>query len=109
MIEQFQISRLARDVGHTINHAQPRGIGLRCKSRIEPQAIAEDPGLVDDSSHAIVATIMVTRGPDRLTQQATADSAGNFRVRFEVGTGDYLVYVSAPGFSSSRIAPTRKP
>jgi hypothetical protein len=45
---------------------------------------------------------MVTRGPDRLTQQATTDSAGNFRVRFDKGTGDYLVYVSAPGFSPAR-------
>ena len=58
--------------------------------------------VMDDSSRAIVATIMVTRGPDRLTQQATADSAGNFRVRFDNGTGDYLVYVSAPGFSPAR-------
>ena len=58
--------------------------------------------VTDDSSHAIVATIMVTRGPDRLTQQTTTDSAGNFRVRFEQGTGDYLVYVSAPGFSPAR-------
>ncbi|HEV7595531.1 MAG TPA: carboxypeptidase-like regulatory domain-containing protein, partial [Gemmatimonadaceae bacterium] len=58
--------------------------------------------VTDDSSHAIAATIMVTRGPDRLTQQATADSAGNFRVRFDQGTGDYLVYVSAPGFSPAR-------
>src|ERR1700716_3107508 len=45
---------------------------------------------------------MLTRGPDRLTQQATADSAGNFLVRFDQGTGDYLVYVSAPGFSPAR-------
>jgi Carboxypeptidase regulatory-like domain len=58
--------------------------------------------VTDDSSHAVVATIMVTRGPDRLTQQATTDIAGNFRVRFERGTGDYLVYVSAPGFSPAR-------
>ena len=58
--------------------------------------------VTDDSSHAVVATIMVTRGPDRLTQQATTDSAGNFRVRFGQGTGDYLVYVSAPGFSPAR-------
>jgi hypothetical protein len=58
--------------------------------------------VTDDSSHGIVATIMVTRGPDRLTQQATADSAGNFRVSFEQGTGDYLVYVSATGYSSAR-------
>ncbi|MDP9203291.1 MAG: carboxypeptidase-like regulatory domain-containing protein [Gemmatimonadota bacterium] len=58
--------------------------------------------VTDDSSHALVATVMITRGPDRLTQQATTDSAGNFRIRFEEGTGDYLVYVSAPGFSSAR-------
>ena len=58
--------------------------------------------VTDDSSHAIVATVMMTRGPDRLTQQATTDSAGNFRVRFDRGTGDYLVYVSAPGFSPAR-------
>jgi len=58
--------------------------------------------VTDDSSRAIVATVMVTRGPDRLTQQATTDSAGNFNVRFEQGTGDYLVYVSATGFSSAR-------
>jgi hypothetical protein len=56
----------------------------------------------DDSSKALVATVMVTRGPDRLTQQATSDSAGNYRVRFEQGTGDYLVYVSVPGFKATR-------
>lgn len=58
--------------------------------------------VTDDSSRAVVATITVTRGPDRLVQQTTTDSSGNFRVRFEQGTGDYLVYVSATGFSSAR-------
>ena len=58
--------------------------------------------VTDDSARAIVATIIVTRGPDRATQQSTADSSGNFRVRFEQGTGDYLVYVSANGFISAR-------
>lgn len=58
--------------------------------------------IVDDSAHAVVATIMVTRGPDRLTQQTTSDASGNFSTRFEQGTGDYLVYVSAPGFKSAR-------
>ena len=59
--------------------------------------------VTDDSSRAIAgAAVSVTRGPDRLTQQTTADSAGNFRVRFEQGTGDYLVYVSATGFSAAR-------
>ena len=58
--------------------------------------------VTDDSSRAIVAKVMITRGPDRLTQEASTDSAGNFRIRFEEGTGDYLVYVSAPGFTSAR-------
>jgi hypothetical protein len=58
--------------------------------------------IIDDSSHAVVATIMVTRGPDRLTQQTTSDSSGNYSTRFEQGTGDYLVYVSATGYKSAR-------
>jgi hypothetical protein len=71
------------------------------------QAQGEHPEVIrgrvtDDSSRGVVATVMVTRGPDRLTQQATTDSAGNFRVRFEQGTGDYLVYVSATGFAPAR-------
>ncbi|HEX2721789.1 MAG TPA: carboxypeptidase regulatory-like domain-containing protein, partial [Gemmatimonadaceae bacterium] len=58
--------------------------------------------VVDDSAHAVVATVMVTRGPDRLTQQTATDASGNYSTRFEQGTGDYLVYVSAPGFKSAR-------
>jgi hypothetical protein len=58
--------------------------------------------VTDDSSRAIVASVTVTRGPDRLVQTTTTDSAGNFRVRFEQGTGDYLVYVTATGFTSAR-------
>jgi hypothetical protein len=56
----------------------------------------------DDSAHALVATVIVTRGPDRLVQKTESDSAGSYRVRFEQGTGDYLVYVSAPGFVAAR-------
>src|SRR6266550_4736293 len=58
--------------------------------------------VLGDSARGIVATVMVTRGPDRLTQQTTSDSTGNYRVRFDEGTGDYLVYVSATGFKSAR-------
>jgi hypothetical protein len=58
--------------------------------------------VTDDSSRAIVAAVTITRGPDRLVQQTTTDSSGNFRVRFEQGTGDYLVYVTATGFTSAR-------
>jgi hypothetical protein len=57
----------------------------------------------DDSARALVgASVKVTRGPDRLTLDATTDSVGAYRVRFDVGTGDYLVYVSAPGFRTAR-------
>jgi len=84
-------------------------IGIALLSLIAQPLAAQDSSadvirgrVTDDSSHAIVATIMVTRGPDRLVQQTSSDSAGNFRVRFEKGTGDYLVYVSAPGFSPAR-------
>jgi Carboxypeptidase regulatory-like domain len=59
--------------------------------------------VTDDSARTIKGvTVMVTRGPDRLTMQATIDSTGRFRVRFEPGTGDYLVHVSAPGFKTAR-------
>jgi hypothetical protein len=59
--------------------------------------------VTDDSARAVVgATVMITRGPDRLTQQATTDSAGTYRSRFEEGTGDYLVYVSVAGFKPER-------
>lgn len=59
--------------------------------------------VLDDSARAVVAaTVVVTRGPDRLVRQTATDSAGRFAVRFEAGTGDYLVAVSAPGFQSAR-------
>lgn len=59
--------------------------------------------VLDDSARAVPgAAVTVTRGPDRLVRQATADSAGRFAVRFDAGTGDYLVAVSAPGFRPAR-------
>jgi hypothetical protein len=58
--------------------------------------------VTDDSAHALVATVIVTRGPDRLVQKTESDSAGSYQVRFEQGTGDYLVYVSAAGFKAAR-------
>ena len=59
--------------------------------------------VTDDSARAIAAaTVIVTRGPDRATQQAATDSAGNYSVRFAPGTGDYLVYVSATGYRTAR-------
>ena len=58
--------------------------------------------VTDDSARALIATVMITRGPDRLVQTDTTDANGNYRIRFEQGTGDYLVYVTAPGFKSAR-------
>jgi hypothetical protein len=59
--------------------------------------------VTDDSARAVAgATVMITRGPDRLTQRTTSDSGGAFSSRFEQGTGDYLVYVSATGFKTER-------
>ena len=73
---------------------------------------AQDPGppetvrgrVTEDSAKMPLpgATVVVTRGPDRLVQQTTTDSAGGFSTRFEQGTGDYLVAVSAPGYKSAR-------
>ncbi len=59
--------------------------------------------VTDDSSRAVVAaTVIVTRGPDRAIEQTVTDSAGTYSVRFEPGTGDYLVYVSATGYRTAR-------
>jgi hypothetical protein len=58
--------------------------------------------VTDDSSRAIVATVIVTRGPDRLVQKSVSDSSGAFSLRFDPGTGDYLVFVSATGFTPAR-------
>jgi len=59
--------------------------------------------VTDDSAHAIAgATVIITRGPDRLVQQTVTDSSGSYSIRFEPGTGDYLVNVSATGFRTAR-------
>jgi hypothetical protein len=59
--------------------------------------------VVGDSARPLAgASVIVVRGPDRLTQQTTTDSAGRYAVRFADGTGDYLVTVSAPGYRTSR-------
>lgn len=57
----------------------------------------------DDSARAIAgASIFVTRGSDRSVQQTLTDSSGQWRVQFDEGTGDYLVFASAPGYLSAR-------
>ncbi|MDF1502680.1 carboxypeptidase-like regulatory domain-containing protein [Roseisolibacter sp. H3M3-2] len=59
--------------------------------------------VTDDSARAVfAAAITVTRGPDRLVQTTTTDSLGRYSVRFDPGTGDYLVHVAAPGYRAAR-------
>ena len=59
--------------------------------------------VTSDSAGPIVgASVIITRGPDRLVQQTTTDSAGRYSVRFDPGTGDYLVYVALPPYRSAR-------
>jgi hypothetical protein len=59
--------------------------------------------VVNDSGKIVVgATVIVTRGPDRATQQVKTDSLGNWSVRFEPGTGDYLVYIASTGLKAAR-------
>ena len=53
------------------------------------------------------AQVYVTRGPDRLVEQATTGADGRWEVRFAPGTGDYLVYVAAPGRQPLRRRITR--
>ena len=61
-----------------------------------------------DSGRIIAAaSIIATRAPDRAVFQTTSDSVGSFRLRLANGTGDYLVYVSAPGWKPLRKRVTR--
>ncbi|MBL0940609.1 MAG: carboxypeptidase regulatory-like domain-containing protein [Gemmatimonadaceae bacterium] len=59
--------------------------------------------VADDSARSVNgASVFVTRSTDRSVQQVVSDSEGRWSVRFEEGSGDYLVFVSAPGFQSVR-------
>src|SRR5689334_18564103 len=73
-----------------------------------PHALAAQAEVVrgrvtDDSTRAVAgAEVHVTRGPDRLVLQTVTDSTGRYSVRFDTGTGDYLVAVSSFGLKSAR-------
>jgi len=53
------------------------------------------------------ATVYITRGPDRLVQQAVTNDSGRYAVTFNPGTGDYLVAVQATGLRGARRRVTR--
>jgi len=57
-----------------------------------------------DSGVAIVgAEVIATRAPDRAFKSTTSDSAGNYLIIFEQGTGDYLLHVAAIGRETARV------
>jgi hypothetical protein len=59
--------------------------------------------VVADSGQAVhAADVYATRAPDRETKLARTDSLGNFSVRFEDGTGDYLINIRAIGYKPLR-------
>jgi hypothetical protein len=76
-------------------------VSVRLAAQERPEVVRGR--VTDDSARALAgAAVHVTRGPDRLTLQATSDSAGRWSLRFDPGTGDYLIAVSAVGFRGGR-------
>ncbi len=64
--------------------------------------------VTSDSGRVIAnATVIITRGPDRLVQQTTTSDSGRYTMTFENGTGDYLIAVQATGFKPARRRVTR--
>jgi hypothetical protein len=59
--------------------------------------VTTDSGLVVSG-----ATVFVTMAPDRVVFQSTSDSAGFYTIDIAEGTGDYLVYIAAPGRTAFR-------
>jgi len=81
--------------------APMRLAGAQTQAQTQPDIVRGR--VTDDSARAIdSAIVIVTRGPDRLVEQDTTDASGSYRLRFDPGTGDYLVYVSATGYASAR-------
>lgn len=59
--------------------------------------------LTTDSAGAIAdAEVIVTRGPDRTVFRTRTDADGRWQIVSVPGTGDYLVYLSAPGRIAQR-------
>src|SRR6185312_2725298 len=59
--------------------------------------------VMNDSGRALPGiTVVATMAPDRYFRQAISDSAGRYQIRFEAGTGDYLVYAAHTGYRAFR-------
>ena len=60
-----------------------------------------------DGTPIKTAVVIATMAPERLTFMDTVDASGQYTLRIAKGTGDYLVYISAPGFAAFRKRITR--
>lgn len=84
------------------------GVGAIAKAQAVPDTITRRPERVtgrvstDGGIPVQGAEVFVTRGPDRAYQRDTTDASGRFSISWAQGTGDYLVFVSAPGHKSFR-------
>ncbi|MEO8562281.1 MAG: carboxypeptidase-like regulatory domain-containing protein [bacterium] len=78
----------------------------RVAAQVRPETIR---GRVTSDSGFPVrdATVSATRAPDRMFLQARTDTAGRFSIRFDSGTGDYLIHATAVGYKASRKRLTR--
>ncbi|MEP6622341.1 MAG: carboxypeptidase-like regulatory domain-containing protein, partial [bacterium] len=64
--------------------------------------------VVSDSGRAIAgADVFATRAPDRLVKTSRTDAMGAFEIDFADGTGDYLLFITTPGYSAYRKRLTR--
>lgn len=86
-------------------------VSLACARASGAQATRVDTltgRLRTDSAQAITdAEVIVTRGPDRTVFRTRTDADGRWQVIADPGTGDYLVYLSAPGRIAQRKRVTR--
>jgi hypothetical protein len=59
--------------------------------------------VTNDSARALAGvTVIATMAPDRTFRQAVTDSGGRYEIRFDQGTGDYLVYSAPTGYRAFR-------
>ncbi len=87
------------------------GAFVAATSRLSAQPTRPDTlsgRLTTDSARAINdAAIIITRGPDRTIFRTRTDADGRWQLIADPGTGDYLVYLSAPGRTPIRRRVTR--
>ncbi|MEO7041061.1 MAG: carboxypeptidase-like regulatory domain-containing protein, partial [Gemmatimonadaceae bacterium] len=66
-------------------------------------------GAVTTDSGAVIsgADVIITMAPARESRATKADASGHYSLEFELGTGDYLVHISAVGYGTLRKRVTR--